>query len=552
MVNKIVRSFSLRSLSILASVVGAHIDAFLAAPLPYLTTVWWRARGKRVRARAHFSRLLSLSPRAYAIWLNHQVALGSGEAQVRSIDCSRLIVIVQADRFGQVSEATLQSISDERLPYFVVGGVQFPSLQEIVDEIEWNEEPWFLHVKSGDLLAKGAAGEYGKAVRDASGDVIYADDDILNKYGSRENPHFKPSWNRELFKHHDYLTWACAVRVDRSSFVRSAEESDWASSLVVAAIDRGKPHAIPKVLHHRKTRPSPIVPLPICMLADFPLVSVIIPTRNRHDLLQACMRGLKETEYPNLEVVVVDNQSDDTDTLQYLEQIRLDGIRVLDYPHPFNYSAINNFAVGKSRGELICLMNNDVEVLDPSWLRVMVAQAMRHEVGAVGAQLLYPDGRIQHAGVVLGICGGAAHAHRLLRPEMGGYFSRHNLPQFTSAVTAACLVVQRSRFLAVGGLDETHFPVAFNDVDLCMRLNAKGWQSLYEPRARLVHHESVSRGFDQDPVGAARFARELENLQRLWGTDSCTDPFHHPELSPVSEHFVVRLEPDRRRVWRET
>jgi GT2 family glycosyltransferase len=180
-------------------------------------------------------------------------------------------------------------------------------------------------------------------------------------------------------------------------------------------------------------------------------------------------------------------------------------------------------------------------VIEPGWLKIMAVQAMREDVGAVGAQLLYPDGRIQHAGVVLGVGGAAAHAHRLLYPEDEGYFRRHALPQFVSAVTAACLVVQRERFMAVNGLDETNFAVAFNDVDLCMRLNQQGWQSFYEPRAKLVHHESVSRGLDRDPKGAARLAEELAALKAAWNTDQRVDPFHHPQLGRFSERFVVRL-----------
>jgi GT2 family glycosyltransferase len=172
---------------------------------------------------------------------------------------------------------------------------------------------------------------------------------------------------------------------------------------------------------------------------------------------------------------------------------------------------------------------------------MMATQALRDDVGAVGAQLLYPDGRVQHAGVVIGVGNAAGHAHRFVAPGDMGYFRRHALPQFTSAVTAACLVVARERFLAVGGLDAQSFPVAFNDVDLCLRLNQRGWQSLYEPRAVLVHHESVSRGLDLDPVGAARFAGELAALQRIWHTDRIVDPYHHPQLSRAAEQFSIAL-----------
>jgi GT2 family glycosyltransferase len=268
---------------------------------------------------------------------------------------------------------------------------------------------------------------------------------------------------------------------------------------------------------------------------------VIVPTRNRLDLLRPCLEGLAKTNYPDVEVIVVDNDSDDPATVAYLGDLRHSGCRVFRHSGPFNFSAINNRAAGEARGEVLCLLNNDVEVLEPEWLSVMVTQALRDEVGAVGAQLLYPDGRIQHAGVVLGICGGGAHAHRFLRPGEQGYFKRHRLPQFVSAVTAACLVVRRDRFLAVGGFDERNFPVAFNDVDFCMRMNQQGWQSLYEPRATLIHRESISRGDDRNPADAARFASELAALRRLWGTGERVDQFHHPELSPFSEQFVVSL-----------
>ena len=197
--------------------------------------------------------------------------------------------------------------------------------------------------------------------------------------------------------------------------------------------------------------------------------------------------------------------------------------------------------MAEARGKLLCLLNNDIEVMAPDWLEIMATQALRTDVGAVGAQLLYPDGRIQHAGVVIGVGNAAGHAHRFVHPSDKGYFRRHALPQFTSAVTAACLVVARDRFLAVGGLDERNFVVAYNDVDLCLRLNQRGWQSLYEPRAVLVHHESVSRGHDLDPVGATRFANELAALKRIWHTDQIVDPYHHPQLSRAAEQFSIAL-----------
>jgi len=407
-----------------------------------------------------------------------------------------------------------------------------------------------LPIAAGDTIAAGAARAYRAAIAAAGGTdgaagarIIYADDDLAGPSGRRTSPHFKPDWNSELFRHHDYLTGACILRTTREALLAHATAPDWAAQLVAGEAGKGVPAHIHKVLHHRRTRPAPQVP-PVArsVTTGLPPVTIVIPTRNRVDLLRTCLAGIAATDYPAaVEVIVVDNDSDDPATLAYLAGLDPARYRVLRHAGPFNYSAINNRAVAEARGRLLCLLNNDIEVIEPHWLATMALQAVRAEVGAVGARLLYPDGRIQHAGVVTGMGGAAGHAHRLLHPDEEGYFRRHALPQFISAVTAACLLVEREKFLAVGGLNESRFAVAFNDVDLCLRLNQRGWQSLYEPRATLVHHESVSRGLDRDPVGAARFAGELAALKERWGTEGGSDPFHHPELSRASERFAVRL-----------
>jgi GT2 family glycosyltransferase len=383
-----------------------------------------------------------------------------------------------------------------------------------------------------------------------SATIAYADDDLLDGAGKRFRPHLKPDWNSELFRHFDYLTGACIVKATPEALISLSGEEDWAGQLVRDAAHKGTPLHVPQMLHHRQSRPQPHLLVDPILPADMlPLVSVIIPTRNRVDLLRTCLSGLAATDYPDLEIIIVDNDSDDPETLNFLSGLDPARHRVLRHEGPFNYSAINNRAVGEARGALLCLLNNDIEVIGSDWLKIMAAQALRDDVGAVGARLLYPDGRIQHAGVVIGMGGAAGHAHRFLQPDEEGYFHRHALPQFASAVTAACLVVARERFLAVGGLDERNFAVAFNDVDLCLRLNQRGWQSFYEPRATLIHHESVSRGFDRDPAGAARFAGELAALKERWNTEKGIDPFHHPALSPASEHFVLHLDTTRQRHW---
>lgn len=438
---------------------------------------------------------------------------------------------------------TLSSLAKEGLHWHLMGASVSHELAKAAATIDWISGSWVLIMSAGDCLATGAAQAYREAIRDISGThTIFADDDRLDHRGRRKDPHFKPGWNSELFRHHDYLTGSCIVRADEAMLAEAAKQPNWDSWLVNEAIRRGSVAHIPAVLHHRASRqPAPREVQPLTIADALPSVSVIIPTRNRADLLRTCITGLHATDYPNLEIIIADNDSDDPETLAYFATLAHQGITILPQPGPFNYSTINNNAVAIAQGEFICLMNNDIEILKPDWLAIMVTQAMRPEVGAVGAQLLYPDGRIQHAGVVIGVGNAAGHAHRFLRPEDEGYFRRHALPQYVSAVTAACLVVSKDKFLAVGGLDDKNFAVAFNDVDLCLKLNQQGWQSFYEPRAVLVHHESISRGHDKDPVGAARFAKELAALQRIWRTDEIIDPYHHPNLSRASEQFAISL-----------
>ena len=214
---------------------------------------------------------------------------------------------------------------------------------------------------------------------------------------------------------------------------------------------------------------------------------------------------------------------------------------MLRYREPFNYSAINNFAARHARGSYLCLLNNDTEVVEPSWLTELMRYAVRSDVGAVGAKLLYEDGSIQHAGVVVGIGDAAGHPHRFLPAGRPGYFRMAHVPQFISAVTGACLVVEKSKFEAVGGLDEEKLAVAYNDVDLCLKLEAAGWRNVYVPHAVLLHHESKSRGNDMAPAQFGRYSRELTVLQERWKTKTYEDPLHNPNLDRYSETYVLRL-----------
>lgn len=520
-------------------------DAFSFAPLGYLQALAWRARGLRVRSRNRIAALAGRSPRAYAFWLAcREPKLMAAELQRSAVAPS--LVVIDCPRSCEGLRQSIESLPAGVRP-ILIGGPDVAGAARIktVDDLGTcfeGSEAWVCAIACGDRLASDALAVYADAIaRNPVREILYADDDLLDRSGRRNSPHFKPDWNPELFQHHDFLTGASLVRVRRDD-LEQLNHDRWMEALVHKAIDRGaEPLHIARVLHHRRSRPEPVLPAKPAPAprAALPSVTAIIPTRNRSDLLRKCMEGLRRTEYPGLEVIVVDNHSDEPESVAYLRDLAKSGVEVMRVEGPFNYSALNNAAAALARGDLLCFLNNDVEMLESDWLALLVRQAVRPDIGAVGARLLYPDGTVQHAGVFTGIGGGAGHGHRFIRHDEGGYFERARLPQRVSAVTAACLVVSREKFLAVHGFDERDFPVAFNDVDLCLKLNERGWQAFYEPRATLIHHESKSRGSDSAKANRGRFAEELAALKRKWHTDERPDPYHHPHLSPFCEQFLI-------------
>lgn len=294
-------------------------------------------------------------------------------------------------------------------------------------------------------------------------------------------------------------------------------------------------------------------PLP----AELPRVSLIVPTRDQYKLLHTCIEGLlNDTDFEDLEIIVVDNQSSDPQTIRYLSELNTRGVKVLPHPHPFNYSTINNRAAKLATGELIGLVNNDIEVIDSGWLKELVSQAMRPGVGAVGAKLLWPNKMVQHGGVVVGVNGLAAHSGNALDQRDAGYLGMNQLTRRQSAVTAACLLLRKTVFDTLRGLDERAFPVAFNDVDFCLRIEELGLHNIWTASALLIHAESASRGKDVSPEKMARAQREQQIFKRRWSY-FYSDPYYHPALSldyltgpygglsfpPESKHYGPRKNP---------
>ena len=286
------------------------------------------------------------------------------------------------------------------------------------------------------------------------------------------------------------------------------------------------PATVPSLFRTRWPLPDPA-----------PDVDIIIPTRDREPILRACVESiLKLTVYPNYHIRVMDNDSAEPGFFSFKQALD-DEPRVsfTAFPGEFNYSAINNAAVRESSADIVVLLNNDTEVIDGRWLEELVAQARQATCGCVGARLLYANSRVQHAGIVMGMKGLAGHVNRFASDRDSGYLHKLCLAHQTSAVTAACLAIRRDVFINSGGFDEEALQVAFNDVDLCLRVASHGYDNVLLPFVTLLHHESVSRGADDSPAKAARFKRECETLRQRWLSVINNDPYWNPNLSLDSE-----------------
>ncbi|WP_370307123.1 glycosyltransferase family 2 protein [Sinimarinibacterium flocculans] len=415
-------------------------------------------------------------------------------------------------------------------------------------------------------------------------DLLYTDEDKFDDSGRRHSPHFKPAFNPELLAAINYVGHLLVVR--RSLYVavdgfRGGFDGAQDYDLVLrctAAITPDRIAHLPAVLYHWRAHAGSTArdagrkpyaqaagvaaltaihgaadatvaegPLPTSYRVvrpranPPPRVTVMIPTRDGGAHLQKCLDSLLgRTAYPRMELLILDNQSRDPRTLRLLERAgRREGVQVLAYDHPFNYSAINNFGARHAQGEVLVLLNDDIVVRGNDWLDQMLAALMLPGVGVVGAKLHYPDGRVQHGGVVLGIGGVAGHAHKYFPRRHAGYFGRLALPQAVSAVTGACLMVRRETYEALGGLDEQHLAVAFNDVDFCLRVRERGLRCVWTPYAELTHLESASRGDDETGERHRRFQREAVYMKRRWASELREDPFYSPYLTLRREDFSL-------------
>lgn len=451
---------------------------------------------------------------------------------------------------------------------------------------------WVALLDHDDLLHPLALYELVSALQlRPQANIVFSDEDKVDAQGVRFGPYFKCEYNPELMWAQNMISHLGCYRksvLEQIGGFRKGFEGSQDYDLALRVIQLSQTSQIvhiPKVLYHwraivgstalapsekpyaeiasRKALKEHLAHIGLAgtvtespevssmnrvrlqLIDASPLVSILIPTKDRIDLLSQCIESIqKKSSYKHYEILVINNNSELPESFEYFDQLKATGVKVLDYPRPFNFSAINNFAAQQALGDYLCLLNNDIEVQTTDWLEEMLSFAQLPNVGPVGARLWYPGSSgLQHAGVVVGLGGVAGHSFVGLTKAEKGYFGLPVLHHRCSAVTAACLMIKKSTYLSVDGMDED-IAVAFNDVDFCLRLGEAGYYSVYTPHAEMTHHESASRGDDMSDANRARFMREEAFMKMRWGDKLKSDPFYSPNLS--LDHSDYRISFQRR------
>jgi GT2 family glycosyltransferase len=421
-------------------------------------------------------------------------------------------------------------------------------------------------VNVGDILDDSFTLAFN-AKKNCEFDLGYSDYNLVDYSKPHKTPLFLPDWSPDLQLSSGYIFTGLVVKADAFTHLSMPEFSrSWIQDVVISYYMQAASHKVlhipmilletlgqqeytsdylVKQLHSTNVKivkeelgvRSLYWPIPNSVF-----LSIIIPTRNSKDLVEACINSIIETQDSiNYEIILVDNNSDDKDSLIYFDELNEKGIiKLIKYPGEFNYSAINNFAVTKCSGNVLCFLNNDIEILTKNWKSIAVGHVMRGDIGCVGVKLLYPDKRIQHAGVILGYGGGAGHAHKYFDNESLGYTKRIAATGNFSAVTAACLFVQKEDFDSVGGFDCQNLKVAFSDVDLCLKIAGKRKRNLYCAEVVMYHFESATRGADVSEVKRKRFQAELDFLKTKWESTIDCDPYYNINLTRNVENFAPK------------
>lgn len=513
-----------------------------------------------------------------------------------------VVVKVKGDQQGL--RRTLQSLLQQSHPrwrLYLCQATTFtdPALRALLaqeprflvpDTLTLPEAAWLLFMSEGDCLAPDALQIIASKLADNQTDVLYCDHDLLNEQQLRIAPRFKPAFSPDFLLHQNYIGPAFVVRASLLQPLASINPN-WfllhyyvlllTALLQMAPLVRNKRvQHIALVLFHQalrnqtlgysdntvkqltdlfgkwarqsgdnllqvaKGKADNLFHIRYAIPKPWPLVSLIIPTRDALEITRTCVNSiLLHTAYPHYEIIIVDNQSSEPETLAWFEQMaQHPKIRVLKYDKPFNYSAINNYAVSQAQGSVVALVNNDTEVINRQWLTEMLQHACRPDIGCVGAKLYYFDDTVQHAGVIMGLWGLAGHSHKHYFKHERGHQSRLLTVQNVSAVTAACLMVRKAVYEQVAGLNEHQLTVAFNDVDFCLKVQQAGYRNVWTPYAELYHYESKTRGKEDTPQKKAREQGEIAYMRQHWPEVIAADPYYSPNLTRIREDFSLNID----------
>ena len=437
-----------------------------------------------------------------------------------------------------------------------------------------------------DEITPDALYEMVKAINEKDAEFIYSDEDFISTEGEMSNPHFKPDLSPDLLLTHNYIThFTCFSKalIDSVGNFNSAFDGSQDFDLFLRLTEQtSKIYHIPKVLYHwrmletstsanSEAKPEAIERGKLVLettlrrrgieatvehanmhhyyrikyhIKDNPLVSIIIPFKDKPELLDMSINSiLNKSSYQNYEIIGISNNSEEAETFKKMAELEKKDTRVsfYEYNTEFNYADINNHAINTyAKGEHVLLLNNDIEVIAEEWIEAMLEHSQRQEIGCVGAKLYYPDDTVQHAGIIMGLGGYAGHSHKMYLRNNPGYFNRLNAIQNVSAVTAACLMVKKSIYQEVGGMDAQNFKVAYNDVDFCLRVRERNYLNLFTPYAEMYHHESISRGYETTPEKIERFQLEKDALsKRHKNILASGDPYYNPNLCHDKEDFSL-------------
>jgi GT2 family glycosyltransferase len=452
--------------------------------------------------------------------------------------------------------------------------------------IKYSHGDYSALMDNDDEITPDALYEMVKAINLNHSQFIYSDEDFISTDGICSNPHFKPDFSPDLLLSHNYIThFTCFSRslLDKVGHFNSEFDGSQDFDLFLRLTEAtNNIYHIPKVLYHWRTLEtstsinSDVKPEALergkkvleatlkrrnieasvehanlhhyfrvkYAIIDSPLISIIMPFKDKPELLEMSITSiLGKTTYGNFELIGISNNSTQKQTFEMMEKLSKKDKRIKFYEYnvDFNYADINNYAVNTyAKGEHVLLLNNDIEIIEPSWIESMLEHSQREEVGCVGAKLYYPNDTVQHAGIIIGLGGYAGHSHKMYPRDNPGYFNRLCVVQNLSAVTAACLMIKKSIYHEVNGMDEIKFKIAYNDVDFCLRVRERGYLNIFTPYAQMYHHESISRGYETTPEKMARFKTERDalSIRHKYILDH-GDPYYNPNLTVDEENFAL-------------